>query len=59
MAAPMLWEGVMTRVNGLSADLRRCAAIVVSEQFARKRGLAFDVVIASQALTTDLPSTYD
>jgi acetyl-CoA acetyltransferase len=31
----------------------------VSEEFARKRGLRTDVMIAGQALTTDLPSTYD
>jgi len=35
------------------------AAIVVSEAFAKKHGLRTDVLMAGQALTTDLPSTYD
>ncbi len=35
------------------------AAIVVSEEFARRKGLKTDVLIAGQSLTTDRPSTYD
>ena len=33
--------------------------MLVSEEFARKRGLKADVFIAAQAMTTDRPSTFD
>ncbi len=59
MAAPMLWDGVLTRLMACPPTCGGAAAIVVSEAFARKRGLRTDVLIAAQALTTDTPSTYD
>lgn len=59
MAAPMIWEGVMTRLMACPPTCGAAAAIVVSENFARRRGLRTDVAIAGQALTTDRPSTYD
>ncbi|WP_321910664.1 MULTISPECIES: lipid-transfer protein [unclassified Paraburkholderia] len=59
MAAPMLWEGVLTRLMACPPTCGAAAAIVVSEEFAKKRGLRTDVMIAAQSLTTDLPSTYD
>ncbi|RZL89439.1 MAG: lipid-transfer protein [Variovorax sp.] len=59
MAAPMLWDGVITRLMACPPTCGGAAAIVVSEDFARKRGLRTDVLIAGQALATDLPSTYD
>jgi acetyl-CoA acetyltransferase len=59
MAAPMLWDGVLTRLMACPPTCGGAAAIVVSEEFARKRGLRTDVLIAAQALTTDTPSTYD
>lgn len=59
MAAPMLWEGVLTRLMACPPTCGAAAALIVSEEFAKKRGLRTDVVIAGQALTTDLPSTYD
>lgn len=59
MASPMLWDGVITRLMACPPTCGGAAAIVVSEEFARKRGLRMDVVIAGQSLTTDLPSTYD
>ncbi len=59
LAAPMLWDGVLTRLMACPPTCGAAAAIVVSEEFARKRGLRTDVVIAAQALTTDTPSTYD
>lgn len=59
MAAPMLWEGVMTRLMACPPTCGAAAAIVVSEAFAKKHGLRTDVLVAGQALTTDLPSTYD
>jgi acetyl-CoA acetyltransferase len=59
MAAPMLWDGVMTRLMACPPTCGAAAAIVVSEEFARRRGLKTNVEIAGQALTTDQPSTYD
>jgi acetyl-CoA acetyltransferase len=59
MAAPMLWDGVLTRLMACPPTCGGAAAIVVSEAFAKKRGLRSDVFIAGQALSTDTPSTYD
>ncbi|MBM7061290.1 lipid-transfer protein [Pseudomonas sp. UL073] len=59
MAAPMLWDGVITRLMACPPTCGGAAAIIVSEAFAKKHGLRTDVLIAGQSLTTDLPSTYD
>ncbi|MFM0325281.1 lipid-transfer protein [Caballeronia glebae] len=59
MNAPMLWEGVITRLMACPPTCGGAAAIVVSEAFARKHGLRTDVLIAGQSLATDLPSTYE
>ncbi|CAB3777483.1 putative acetyl-CoA acyltransferase [Paraburkholderia caffeinitolerans] len=59
MAAPMLWDGVLTRLMACPPTCGGAAAIVVSESFAKRKGLRTDVLIAGQALTTDQPSTYD
>ncbi|MGJ7509806.1 lipid-transfer protein [Variovorax sp. GT1P44] len=59
MASPMLWDGVITRLMACPPTCGGATAIVVSEAFARKRGLRTDVLIAGQSLATDLPSTYD
>ncbi len=59
LSAPVLWEGVMTRLMACPPTCGAAASIVVSEAFAKKHGLRTDVLIAGQALTTDLPSTYD
>ncbi|MEJ8856587.1 lipid-transfer protein [Variovorax robiniae] len=59
MNAPMLWDGVLTRLMACPPTCGGAAAIVVSEEFARKRGLRTDVLIAGQALTTDTPSSFE
>jgi len=59
MAAPWLWEGVLTRLMACPPTCGSAAAILVSEKFARRHGLRTDVLIAGQAMATDLPSTYD
>jgi len=59
MASPVMWEGVMTRLMACPPTCGAAAAVVVSEKFARARGLRTDVLIAGQALTTDTPATYD
>jgi acetyl-CoA acetyltransferase len=59
MAAPMLWDGVLTRLMACPPTCGAAAALIVSEAFAKKHGLRMNVTIGGQALTTDLPSTYD
>jgi len=59
LAAPVLWDGVMTRLMAYPPTCGAAAAIVMSEEFAKKHGLRTDILIAGQALTTDTPSTYE
>jgi len=59
MAAPVLMPGVMTRLMACPPTCGAAAAVVVSERFARQRGLAANVRIEAQAMTTDTPSTFD
>ena len=59
MNAPMLWDGVITRLMACPPTCGGAAAILVSEEFARKRGLRTGVFIAGQSMTTDTPSTYE
>jgi acetyl-CoA acetyltransferase len=57
--APVIWPGVMTRLMACAPTCGAACAVLVSEEFARKRGLKTDVYIAAQAMTTDRPSTFD
>ncbi|MFC4521436.1 lipid-transfer protein [Cupriavidus pinatubonensis] len=59
MNEKVMWPGVMTRSMACPPTCGAAAAILVSEKFARARGLRTDVRIAGQALTTDTPSTFD
>ena len=59
LAAPMIWDGVMTRLMACPPTCGAAAAVLVSEDFARRHGLKQDVYIAAQAMTTDRPSTFD
>ncbi|MEK7321192.1 MAG: lipid-transfer protein [Pseudomonadota bacterium] len=59
MNAPMLWDGVLTRLMACPPTCGAAAAIVVSEDFARKHGLRTDVLIAAQSLTTDRASSFE
>ncbi len=59
LAAPAVWEGVLTRLMACPPTCGAAAAIVVSEAFARKHGLRTDVFIAGQALTTDQPDAFE
>ena len=51
--------GPLTRYQCCPPTCGAAAAVVCSEEFARKHGLAADVVIEAQALTTDTPSTFE
>lgn len=57
--APVIWPGVMTRLMACPPTCGAAAAVLVSEQFAARRGLRRDVFIAAQAMTTDRPATFD
>lgn len=54
-----IWPGVMTRLMACPPTCGGAAAILVSEDFARRHGLRTDVRIAAQAMTTDTPSTFE
>jgi len=59
MDAPSLWPGVMTRLMACPPTCGAAAAVLMSEDFAKKRGLRSDVYIDAQAMTTDYPSTFE
>ena len=54
-----IWPGVMTRLMACPPTCGGAAALIVSEDFARRRGLDARVSIAAQAMTTDTPSTFE
>lgn len=51
--------GPLTRLQCCPPTSGAAAAVLASEEFARKHGLRTDVAIAAQALTTDTPKTFD
>lgn len=55
----LLWPGVMTRSMACPPTCGAAAALLVSEDFARRHGLRTDVFIRAQAMTTDLPSAFE
>ena len=58
LSSPPLMEGVMTRLMACPPTCGAAAAVVVSDAFARRRGLSTAVRIVAQAMTTDTPSTF-
>lgn len=59
MNEQLIWPGVMTRSMACPPTCGAAAAILVSEDFAKKHGLRTDVFIAAQAMTTDTESTFE
>ncbi|MFC0241769.1 lipid-transfer protein [Rhodopseudomonas telluris] len=55
----VIWPGVMTRLMACPPTCGGAAAVLVSEAFAKKHGLATNVRIAAQAMTTDTSSTFE
>jgi acetyl-CoA acetyltransferase len=53
MNEKVLWPGVMTRSMACPPTCGAAAAVVVSQEYAKKHGLRTDVKIAGQSLTTD------
>ena len=59
MNSTMIWPGVMTKLMACPPTCGAAAAVLVSESFAKARGLDTSVYIAAQAMTTDKPGTFD
>ena len=59
LGAPAMWPGVMTRLMACPPTCGGAAAIVSSEDFARRHGLDTRVRIKAQAMTTDRPVTFE
>jgi len=59
MNSPVMWPGVMTRLMACPPTCGAGAAILCSEDFARRHGLDMSVRIRAQAMTTDTPATFD
>lgn len=59
MNAQTIWPGVMTRPMACPPTCGAAAALVVSEDFARRNGLDATVRIRAQAMTTDRPGSFD
>jgi len=51
--------GPLTRLQCCPPTCGGGAAVIVSEDFARKRGIKADIVIRGQAMTTDFASTFE
>ena len=58
LASPQIF-GPLTRLQCCPPTCGAAAAVVCSEEYARKHGLRADVAIAAQAMTTDTQSTFD
>jgi acetyl-CoA acetyltransferase len=59
LASPALWPGVLTRLMACPPTCGGAAAIVVSEDFARRHKLRADVRILAQSMVTDRPGTFE
>ncbi len=59
LAAPAILPGIMTRLMACPPTCGAAAALLVSEAFAERHGLARDVAILAQAMATDTPETFE
>jgi acetyl-CoA acyltransferase len=59
MASPMMYAPVLTRLQCCPPTCGAAAAVVVSDDFARRHGLDHAVRIRAQAMRTDTASTFD
>lgn len=59
MNDPVLWPGVMTRSMACPPTCGAAAAVLCTEAFARRHGVAAGVRILAQAMTSDGPETFD
>ncbi|AMO25313.1 lipid-transfer protein [Ramlibacter tataouinensis] len=58
MADQVVWPGVMTRLMACPPTCGAAAAVLCSEEYARKHGLDTRVWIAAQSLATDGPESF-
>jgi acetyl-CoA acetyltransferase len=58
LASPHIY-GPLTRLQCCPPTCGAAAAVLVSEDYARKHGIRADVAIKAQAMTTDFASTFD
>ena len=59
MADKMIIPGALTRLMACPPTCGGAAALLVSEEFARRHGLRRDVELLAQAMTTDRPGTFE
>lgn len=57
--APVIWPGVMTRSMACPPTCGAAAAILMSEDFARRHGVSTEVRMLAQSMVTDMPNTFD
>lgn len=58
MNSPPIWPGVLTRLMACPPTCGAAAAVLCSEDYAKKHGLDHSVWIAAQAMTTDTATTF-
>ena len=58
LESPRLY-GPLTRFQACPPTCGAAAAVIMSEEYAKRNGLRSDIVIAGQAMTTDYPSTFE
>lgn len=58
LASPLIFGDYMTRLMACPPTCGAAAAVIVSPDFARRKGLGGLIEIAGQALTTDTPETW-
>lgn len=59
MQAPTIWPNVLTRLMACPPTCGGAAALLVSDDFARRHGLRTDVRILAQAMATDTTRTFE
>jgi len=59
LQSAVIYPGVMTRLMACPPTCGGAAAVLVSEEFAHRHGIASKVAILAQAMTTDRPGTFD
>lgn len=57
--SPVMWPGVLTRLMACPPTCGAAAALLVSQDFAKRNGLRTDVLMVAQAMTTDRPGTFE
>ena len=57
--SPALWPGYLTRLMACPPTCGAAAALLVSENFARRHGIDAGVRILGQGMATDRPSTFE